>query len=33
MKIGIYTITYLGIWYEGDAIPLKDLMSKAKKDG
>lgn len=33
MKIGIYTITYLGIWYEGDAIPLKDLMPKVKKDG
>lgn len=33
MKIGLYTITYLGIWYEGNAIPLKELMHKAKRDG
>ncbi len=33
MKIGLYTITYLGIWYEGDAIPLKEVMHKAKKAG
>ena len=33
MKIGLYTITYLGIWYEGGAIPLKEVMRKAKKAG
>jgi sugar phosphate isomerase/epimerase len=33
MKIGLYTITYLGIWYEGNAIPLTELMHKAKRDG
>lgn len=33
MKIGIYTITYLGIWYKGDAIPLKELMPRVKKEG
>ncbi len=33
MKIGLYTITYLGIWYKGDAIPLKELMRFAKKEG
>ncbi len=33
MKTGLYTITYLGIWYKGDAIPLKELMRFAKKEG
>ncbi len=33
MKIGLYSITYLGIWYKGDAIPLQDLMRFAKKEG
>ena len=33
MKIGLYTITYLGVWYKGDAIPLKELMRFAKKEG
>ncbi|HQE25041.1 MAG TPA: sugar phosphate isomerase/epimerase family protein [Candidatus Atribacteria bacterium] len=33
MKIGLYSITYLGIWYKGDAIPLKDLMRFAKEEG
>jgi sugar phosphate isomerase/epimerase len=33
VKIGLYTITYLGVWYKGDAIPLKELMRFAKKEG
>ena len=33
MKIGLYSITYLGIWYKGDAIPLKDLMRFVKTEG
>jgi len=33
MKIGLYTITYLGIWYRGDAIPLRELMRFARKEG
>ena len=33
MKIGLYTITYLGVWYKGDAIPLKELMRFAEKEG
>ena len=33
MKIGLYSITYLGIWYKGDGMELKDLMRFAKKEG
>lgn len=33
MKIGLYTITYLGVWYRGDALPLKELMRFAKQEG
>jgi sugar phosphate isomerase/epimerase len=33
MKIGLYTITYLGIWYKGRSLGLKDLMRLIKKEG
>jgi sugar phosphate isomerase/epimerase len=33
MKVGLYTITYLGIWYRGDALPLKDVLLRAKQYG
>ncbi len=33
MKVGLYTITYLGIWYDGNALPLKDVIKRAKKYG
>jgi sugar phosphate isomerase/epimerase len=33
MKIGIYSITYLGVWYRGDAMPLKGFMRFAKQEG
>ena len=32
MKIGLYTITYLGIWYRGEHMELKDLMRFIKKE-
>jgi len=33
MKIGLYTITYLGIWYRGEPLPLEDIMRRAKHQG
>jgi sugar phosphate isomerase/epimerase len=33
MKIGIYSITYLGIWYRGEAMDLRGLMRFAKTEG
>jgi sugar phosphate isomerase/epimerase len=33
MKIGLYSITYLGIWYRGEHMELKELMRFAKKEG
>ena len=33
MKIGLYSVTYLGIWYKGDGMELKDVMRLAKKEG
>jgi len=33
MKVGLYTITYLGIWYRGDALPLKEVIQRAKQYG
>jgi sugar phosphate isomerase/epimerase len=33
MKIGLYTITYLGVWYKGEEIELRELMRFAKKEG
>ena len=33
MKIGIYSITYRGIWYRGPALDVFSLMSTAKKQG
>lgn len=33
MKIGLYTITYLGVWYKGEAMELRDLMRFTKKEG
>lgn len=33
MKVGLYTITYLGVWYRGDALPLKDVITRAKRFG
>jgi sugar phosphate isomerase/epimerase len=33
MKIGLYSITYLGIWYRGQALTLPQLISRAKRFG
>jgi len=33
LKVGLYSITYLGIWYRGKALPLEDVIRRAKKYG
>jgi sugar phosphate isomerase/epimerase len=33
MKIGLYSITYLGLWYRGEALSLPQMISRAKKYG
>ena len=33
MKIGLYSITYLGCWYRGEALTLPELIHTAKKFG
>jgi sugar phosphate isomerase/epimerase len=33
MKIGLYSITYLGCWYNGEALTLPELIHTAKKFG
>ena len=33
MKIGLYSITYLGIWYKGKALGIKELIRKARALG
>jgi sugar phosphate isomerase/epimerase len=32
-KVGLYSITFLGVWYKGDALTLDDMMIKAKEFG
>ncbi len=33
MKLGLYSITYLGLWYRGEAVPLRQMITRAKKFG
>jgi sugar phosphate isomerase/epimerase len=33
MKVGLYTITYLGLWYRGDALTHEQLIERAKRFG
>ena len=33
IKVGLYSITYLGIWYRGEALPLEDMVRRAKEYG
>jgi sugar phosphate isomerase/epimerase len=33
MKIGLYSITYLGLWYDGPALTLSELIDRAKRFG
>ncbi len=33
MKIGLYSITYLGLWYRGEALSLEEVIERARKYG
>jgi sugar phosphate isomerase/epimerase len=33
MKLGLYSITYLGLWYRGEALPLPAMIKRAKRYG
>ncbi|MBM3335424.1 sugar phosphate isomerase/epimerase [Candidatus Sumerlaeota bacterium] len=33
VRIGLYSITYLGIWYDGRALTLEEVIGRAKKYG
>ena len=33
MKIGLYRITYLGLWYGGEALRLEEVLRRAKEFG
>jgi len=33
IKVGLYSITYLGAWYRGQALPLEDMVRRAKEYG
>jgi len=33
MKIGLYSITYLGIWYDGPALTIPEVIGRAKRLG
>lgn len=33
MKVGLYSITYLGVWYDGPALTLAQVFQKAKEFG
>ena len=33
MKIGLYSITYLGLWYRGPALTLEELIDRARRFG
>src|SRR5579864_2193030 len=33
MKVGLYSITYLGLWYRGEALALDDLIRRAREFG
>jgi sugar phosphate isomerase/epimerase len=33
MKIGLYSITYLGLWYRGEALTLPEMIGRAKEYG
>ena len=33
MKVGLYSITYLGIWYRGPALTLSEVIDRARKFG
>ncbi len=33
LKVGLYTITYLGVWYRGEALTLEQCLDRAKEYG
>ncbi len=33
LKVGLYSITYLGVWYRGDALTVEQVIDRAKKFG
>ncbi len=33
MKVGLYSITFLGIWYRGEALSLEEMIKRAKNYG
>ena len=33
MKLGLYSITYLGIWYRGSALTVEDVIERARRFG
>jgi sugar phosphate isomerase/epimerase len=33
MKIGLYSITYLGLWYRGPALTIEDVIERARTYG
>ena len=33
MKLALFTVTYGGIWYDGEALSLKEQIDKAKELG
>ena len=33
MKLGLYSITYLGLWYRGEPLSLPDMIMRAKEYG
>ena len=33
MKVGLYSITYLGVWYDGPALTFEDFVKRAKAYG
>jgi sugar phosphate isomerase/epimerase len=33
MKLGLYSITYLGVWYRGPALTLEQLIDRAREHG
>jgi len=33
LKVGLYSITYLGVWYRGDALTLEQVIDRAKRYG
>ncbi|MBP8959265.1 MAG: sugar phosphate isomerase/epimerase [Bacteroidales bacterium] len=33
IKVGLYSITFLGVWYRGEAMPLEEMVKKAREYG